>query len=80
MMAPEDEDNTAFVIKKYIDCYKLIPFRLKNVRAIYQRLVNKIFKDQINRTKRFISMTYSSKTSKTTSKDLEETFNALHSH
>ena len=28
-------------------CYQVMPFRLKNVRATYQRLVNKMFQKQI---------------------------------
>ena len=30
-------------------CYKVMPFGLKNVGAIYQRLVNKMFSKQIGR-------------------------------
>lgn len=46
-MAHEDEKSTSFVIEKGIYCYKIKPFSLKNARVTYQRLVNKIFKDQI---------------------------------
>ena len=46
-MAPEDEEHTAFITDKGIYCYKVMPFCLKNVRATYQRLVNKLFKAQI---------------------------------
>ncbi|KAL5580701.1 hypothetical protein UlMin_013143 [Ulmus minor] len=31
-------------------CYKVMPFGLKNAGATYQRLVNKMFKDQIGKT------------------------------
>ena len=43
-MAFENEEKIIFITKKSLYCYKVIPFGLKNVRAIYQRLVNKVFK------------------------------------
>ena len=46
-MAPEDEEHTAFVTAKDLYCYKVMPFGLKNAGATYQRLINKVFKDQI---------------------------------
>ena len=46
-MAPKDEEHTVFMMDKNIYGYKVMPFGLKNVGAIYQRLVNKIFKPQI---------------------------------
>lgn len=48
-MAPEDEENTVFITKKGLFCYKVIPFGLKNAGATYQRLVNKVSKNQIDR-------------------------------
>ena len=30
-------------------CYKVMPFRLKNASATYQRLVNQMFRPQIGR-------------------------------
>ena len=42
-MAEEDEEKTAFIANRAIYCYKVMPFRLKNAGATYQRLVNKIF-------------------------------------
>ena len=35
-MTPEDEEYTVFVTDKGIYCYKVMPFDLKNIRAIYQ--------------------------------------------
>lgn len=48
-MAPEDEEKIVFVTEKGLYGYKVMLFRLKNVGAPYQRLVTKVFKDQINR-------------------------------
>lgn len=45
----EDEEKTAFVTDKGTYCYVTMPFGLKNAGATYQRLVNKVFKDQIGR-------------------------------
>ena len=47
-MAPDDEEKMAFIIEKDLYCDEIISFGLKNVRATYQRLVNKIFKNQID--------------------------------
>lgn len=45
----EDEEKPAFVTDKGTYCYVTMPFGLKNAGATYQRLVNKVFKDQIGR-------------------------------
>ena len=34
-MAPEDEEKTSFITERETYCYKVMPFRLKNARAIY---------------------------------------------
>lgn len=44
-MAPKDEENIANVTYKDIYCYKEMPYDLKNARATYQWLVNKVIKD-----------------------------------
>ncbi|KAK4383600.1 Retrovirus-related Pol polyprotein from transposon [Sesamum angolense] len=49
-MAEEDRDKTSFITKNGIYCYNVMPFGLKNARATYQRLVNKMFKDLIGKT------------------------------
>ncbi|GKA97160.1 reverse transcriptase domain-containing protein [Tanacetum coccineum] len=42
-MAKEDEEKTTFITSQGIFCYSKMPFRLKNVGATYQRLVDKAF-------------------------------------
>ena len=40
---PEDQEKTLFITDRGLYCYKVMPFGLKNVGAMYQRLVNKMF-------------------------------------
>ncbi|CAL8990805.1 unnamed protein product [Prunus brigantina] len=46
----DDKAKTSFIIERGTYCNKVMPFGLKNARATYQRLVNKIFKEQIGKT------------------------------
>ncbi|GKD63079.1 reverse transcriptase domain-containing protein [Tanacetum coccineum] len=48
-MADDNEDKTAFFACKEVFCYRKMPFGLKNAGATYQRLVDKVFGDQIGR-------------------------------
>ncbi|GJS47076.1 reverse transcriptase domain-containing protein [Tanacetum coccineum] len=48
-MAKEDEEKTAFITNQGIFCYLKMSFGLKNVKATYQRLVDKAFQRQIGR-------------------------------
>jgi hypothetical protein len=48
-MKREDEEKTAFYTNKGIFCYTKMPFGLKNAGATYQRLVDRIFINQIGR-------------------------------
>ena len=48
-MAKEDQEKTVFITSQGLYCYKVMPFRLKNAGATYQRLVNKMFSTQISR-------------------------------
>jgi len=49
-MDPGDQEKTAFMSERGIYCYNVMPFGLKNAGSTYQRLVNKMFKDQIGKT------------------------------
>lgn len=46
-MAPKDKEKMSFIIDKGIFCYWMIPFELKNVKAIYRRFVNNVFREQL---------------------------------
>nr|GEZ24935.1 hypothetical protein [Tanacetum cinerariifolium] len=48
-MAEEDEDKTTFFAGEGVYCYQKMPVGLKNTGAMYQRLVDKVFNDQIRR-------------------------------
>ena len=45
----DDEDKIAFNTNKGVYCYWVIPFGLKNARATYQWMMNKVFTEQIER-------------------------------
>ena len=49
-MHPTDEDKTEFITDRGIYCYRVMPFGLKNVGETFQRMVNKIFEEQMRRT------------------------------
>ena len=45
VMHPNDQEKTAFMTDKANYCYNVMPFGLKNVRANYQRMMNRVFED-----------------------------------
>ncbi|KAL0394443.1 UNVERIFIED_CONTAM: Retrovirus-related Pol polyprotein from transposon gypsy [Sesamum latifolium] len=49
-MAEEDRIKTSLITDRGIYCYNVMPFGLKNAWGTYQRLVNKMFKDQVGTT------------------------------
>ena len=46
-MAERDQEHTAFITDKWLYCYHVMPFGLKNAGATYQWLVNCMFRNQI---------------------------------
>ena len=78
-MAEEDQEKTTFFTSQGLYCYKIMPFRLKNARATYQRLVNRIFRKQIGRNVEVFmdDMLVKSKEELTHLDDLKETFAML---
>ena len=78
-MAKEDQEKTSFITSQGLYCYKVMPFGLKNVRATYQRLVNKMFGQQIGRNMEVYvdDMLVKSKEELTHLDDLKETFTTL---
>ena len=79
MMDPSDQEKTAFITKKGLYCYKIMSFGLKNVGATYQRLVNKVFTDKIDRSMEVYvdDMLVKSPTIEQHIKDLTDTFASL---
>lgn len=49
-MHPDDRENTSFITDQGTYCYKVMPFGLKNAGATYQRLVNKMFANQLGKS------------------------------
>ena len=45
----EADQETSFVTSQGLFCYKMMSFGLKNAGATYQRLMNKMFANQIGR-------------------------------
>ena len=78
-MAEEDQEKIAFITSQGLYCYKVMPFGLKNARATYQRLVNKMFSKQIGRNMEVYvdDMLVKSKEELTHLDDLRETFATL---
>ena len=78
-MSLNDEEKTTFIIEKRTYCYKAMPFILKNIGATYQRLVNKIFKDQLgwNLEAYVNDMIIKSRSFEEHLKDLKEIFGVL---
>lgn len=49
-MYPTDEEKTSFITDRWLYCYHVMPFGLKNAGATYQRLVNQMFEEQIDKS------------------------------
>ena len=75
-IAEKDQEKTAFIMSQGLYCYKVMPFGLKNARATYQRLVNKMFCKQIGKNMEVYvdDMLVKSKEELAHLDDLKETF------
>ncbi|XP_021612888.1 uncharacterized protein LOC110615353 [Manihot esculenta] len=73
------EEKTSFIAEDGTYCYKTMLFGLKNVEATYQRLIKKIFKNQIRRIVEvyFDDMVVKSKTFQQYLTDLKDVFQVL---
>lgn len=49
LIQPAYEEHTSFITDRSLYCYKIMPFRLKNIGATYQKLVNTMFADLIRK-------------------------------
>ena len=78
-MYPPDVEKTTFITPHRLYCYNVMPFGLKNAKAIYQRLVTKIFQPLIGKTiEVYINdMLVKSKERPVHMKHLQETFELL---
>jgi hypothetical protein len=78
-MSELDEEKTSFITDRGLYCYNMMPFGLKNAGATYQRLVNRMFSDQIGRNVEVYvdDMLVKSRKAISHLADLEETFNTL---
>ena len=49
LIAKYDKMKTTFIIKEANDCYEVTPLALKNSRATYQRLIDRVFSHLIGK-------------------------------
>ena len=78
-MDENDQEKTSFITSRGLFCYKVMPFGSKNARATYQKLMNRIFHDQIGRNVEVYvdDMLVKSKEEDSHLDDLRETFKTL---
>ena len=81
-LAPKDQEKTFFITPTGNFHYKVMSFNLKNVGSTYQRMVTKIFKEQLGRNmEAYIDdMVVKSKAMEDHLKDLPKTFETLRKH
>ena len=79
MMDEQDQEKTAFITSQGLYCYKVMPFELKNAGATYQRLVNRMFHNQVKENMEVYVDNMLVKSQQTVDHliDLEETFDTL---
>ena len=78
-MAPANEEKTAFIMLHGLYCYKVMPYKLKNADATYQRLMTKIFRPLVGRTVELYidDIVVKSKTRENHAHHLQEVFHLL---
>jgi hypothetical protein len=78
-MSELDKEKNSFITDQGLYCYNMMSFGLKNAGATYQRLVNRMFRDQIGRNVEVYVDDMLVKSRKATNHltDLEETFDTL---
>ena len=81
-MDKEDQEKTSFVTSQGLFYYQVMPFGLKNTSATYQRLMNKMFVNQICRNVQVYidDMLVKSQREDDHLQDLKETFDTLRSY
>ena len=81
-MHKANQEKTSFVTSQGLFCYKVMPFGLKNAGATYQRLMNKMFAQQLTRNVQVYvnDMLVKSRREEDHLEDLRETFNTLRSY
>ena len=78
-MHEADQEKTSFVTSQGLFCYKVMPFGLKNAGATYQRLMNKMFAQQIGKNVQVYidGILVKSRREEDHLEDLRETFDTL---
>ena len=81
-MKEEDQEKTSFITSQGLFCYKVMPFGLKNAKATYRRLMNKMFAHQLGRNVQVYvdDMLVKSVREDDHLNDLQETFDTLRSY
>ena len=78
-MDEADQEKTSFVTSQGLFCYKVMPFGLKNAGAMYQRLVNHMFRPHIGQNVEVYvdDILVKSQDEEIHLNDLQETFDTL---
>ena len=78
-MHPMDECKTAFMTERSCYCYKVMPFRLKNAGATYQRLMDRVLSPMLGRNVQAYvdDMVVTSREKEQHVADLEELFTTI---
>jgi hypothetical protein len=77
-----NEEKMSFITEKRTYCYKVMPFNLKNAGATYQRMMDKVFKHQLDMIMEGYvdDMFVKSMTFEQHLRDFREVFKVLESH